>query len=69
MPTCARSHGVVLANPAPHDYEFNLATLFPNAKLRRLRGSAQQDPETNDGSPVSGKLTLGAKEGLFLVKE
>jgi len=58
--------GVVLANPSPRPYEFDLASLFPGRALRRLHGSSRQDPETNDGSAVRGDLTLGAKDALFL---
>ena len=62
-------HGLVLANPSPRPYDFDLDRLVPNRKLRRLRGSPEQDPTTNDGTPVGGKIRLAAKEGLFLVKE
>ena len=59
-------HGVVLANPAPHPYEFDLDTLVPGKKFRRLQGSPHQDPRTNDGSAVSGNVRLGAKDAFFL---
>ena len=62
-------HGVVLANPSMHDYVFDLATLFPNAKLRRFRGNTSQDPEVNNGEPVGATVTLGERDGLFLVRE
>ena len=42
--------------------------LLPGRK-RRLRGSPEQDPTTNDGTPVGRTIRLAAKEGLFLVKE
>lgn len=60
-------NGLVLANPSPRPYTFDLAQLFPGKKFRRLRGSANQDPATNDGSSVPPALTLGAKDALFLV--
>ncbi len=60
--------GLVLVNPALHPYTFDLATLLPGTSFRRLKGSAWQSPGVNDGSPVSGLLTLQAKDGLFLVK-
>jgi len=60
-------HGLVLANPSPRPYAFDLERLLPGRKFRRLRGSSKQDPQANDGSPVAGKLTLGPREGLFLV--
>ena len=62
-------HGVVLANPAPHSYDFDLDKLFPGTAFRRLKGSPRQDPATNNGAAVSGVVTLRPKEGLFLVQE
>jgi len=64
----AFERGLVLANPSPRAYVFDLAKLFPGQSFRRLRGSSRQDPKTNDGSPVGGELTLGPKDALFLVK-
>ena len=61
-------HGLVLANPSPRSYTFDLGKLFPGQTLRRLKGSATQDPVANNGSKVGGKLELGPKEGLFLVR-
>jgi len=61
-------HGLVLANPSPRPYEFDLEKLLPGRAFRRLKGSALQDPATNDGSPVGGSVTLEPMEGLFLVK-
>jgi hypothetical protein len=61
-------HGLILANPSPRPYAFDLEKLLPGQKFRRLRGSATQDATANDGSEVGEKLTLGPKEGLFLVR-
>jgi hypothetical protein len=61
-------NGLVLANPSDSPYEFDLAELFPDQRFRRIRGSPDQDPETNDGSPVQGKVALQARDGLFLVR-
>jgi hypothetical protein len=61
--------GLVLANPSPRPFEFDLPRLVPGRRFRRLRGSAEQDPIANDGSPVAGRITLGPQEGLFLVEE
>ncbi len=61
-------HGLVMANPSPRPYVFDLGKLFPGQAFRRLRGSRTQDPVANDGSPVGDKLELGPKEGLFLVR-
>jgi len=59
--------GLVLANPSPRPYTFDLASLLPGKRYRRLRGSPLQDPQTNNGKPVGPKLTLGPKDALFLV--
>jgi len=60
-------HGLVLANPSPRLYTFDMNELFPGQTFRRLHGSPAQDPIANNGSKVGDKLTLGPKEGLFLV--
>ncbi len=59
-------HGLVLANPSPRAFRFDLEKLLPGCKYRRLHGSAEQDPATNDGSPVEGTITLGPKDAVFL---
>jgi len=64
----AFENGLVLANPAPHAYTFDLGRLCPSETFQRLEGSPKQDPKANDGSEVSGKLTLQEREGLFLVR-
>ncbi|MBM4017806.1 MAG: hypothetical protein FJ288_05670 [Planctomycetes bacterium] len=61
--------GLVLANPSARPYEFDVAALAPGGKFRRIQGSALQDPKTNDGSAVAGKVTLGPKDALFLVRD
>jgi len=60
--------GMVVANPSPRAYEFDLARRVPGKRFRRLRGSSRQDPRTNNGEPIGGRVTLGGKDGLFLVK-
>ncbi len=62
------ARGLVLANPAAHAEVFDLNALVPGGTFRRLQGSSRQDPKANDGSAVSGKLTLEEREGLFLVR-
>ena len=62
-------NGLILANPSPRPYRFDLAELFPGTSFRRLRGSPGQDRQANSGNQVQGKITLGPREGLFLVKE
>jgi hypothetical protein len=59
-------HGLVLANPSPRPYTFDLATLLPGKHFRRLQASPHQDPKTNDGSEAGPKITLGPRDGLFL---
>lgn len=61
--------GAVLANPSEHPFTFDLAKLLPGRKYRRLRGSPDQDPAVNNGQPIAEPITLGAKDGLFLVRE
>ena len=62
----AFENGLVLANPSPRGYAFNLDRLFPGQSFRRLEGSSQQDRATNDGSRVTGEVVLKGKDGLFL---
>ncbi len=61
--------GAVLANPSMRPYTFDMAQLFPGQRFRRLDGSPKQDPTTNDGSAVGDSLTLGPRDGIFLVKQ
>ena len=61
-------HGLVLANPSPRAYMLDLDVLFPGQKFGRLQGTRTQDVICNDGSVVRGKLNLGPKEGLFLIR-
>lgn len=62
-------HGLVVANPSPRPCTFELSKLFPGKQFRRLKATAQQDTKANSGERVGPSLTLGAQEGLFLVKE
>jgi hypothetical protein len=61
-------NGAVFANPSAHPYTFDLGRLFPDASFRRLQGSGSQDPQTNDGQLLDEQLTLGPKDGLFVVR-
>ena len=61
--------GLVLANPGLRPYTFDLSTLAPGRRYRRLQGSALQDPVTNNGRPVETQVTLEPKDALFLVRE
>jgi len=62
-------HGLVLANPSPRPYIFDLAKLLPGGQFRRLKATPQQDPIANNGELVGESLTLQAQEGLFLLRE
>lgn len=59
-------NGIVLANAGLQPYTFDLNALAPGCKFRRLQGSRNQDPETNNGAPVSGATVLGGRDALFL---
>jgi len=61
-------HGLVLANPSPRPFTFDLQQIAPGQRFRRLRGSAEQDPTTNNGQPTGRRVTLGPKDALFLVR-
>ncbi len=61
-------NGLVLANPSPRPFDFDLASLFPGKRFRRIQASSQQDTATNDGSPVGRKVRLGPKDALFLAR-
>ena len=61
-------YGLVVANPSPRPYVFDLDELCPEQTFQRLQGSHTQDVVANDGSVVRGKLNLGPKEGLFLIR-
>jgi len=61
-------HGLVLANPSPRPYVFEITKFFLGQTFRRLKGSPTQDPIANNGSTVGDKLEIGPKEGLFLVR-
>ena len=54
---------LVLAVPGQDPYTF---TLPAGANYRRLLGT--QDPSVNDGSAVSGTVTVPARDGLILAK-
>ncbi len=60
-------HGVVIANPSLRPHVFDLAALFPGKAFRRLPASAGQDRVANSGAAVSARLTLAAKDALFLL--
>ena len=60
-------NGLVLLNgSATSDTTFQVAELFPGESYRRIKGT--QDTEHNSGEPVGRSLTLGARDGIFLVR-
>jgi hypothetical protein len=61
-------NGVVFANASSRPYTFDLGRLFPGASFRRLQGSQNQDPTTNDGRPLGQMLTLRPRDALFAVR-
>ena len=61
-------NGVVFANSSTRPYTFDLGRLFSGASFCRLQGSEGQDPQTNDGRSLGEELTLGPKDGLFVVR-
>jgi len=58
--------GIVLANPSPRPYTFDLSSIAPGVAYRRLPGSSRQDPETNDGADVGEQVAVPPKDALFL---
>ena len=62
-------NGLVVANPSPRSYTFDMSELFPGKDFRRLKATRTQDTQANDGSRVGDTLKLRPMEGLFLVRE
>lgn len=60
--------GLVLANPARKPYTFDLDAIAPGRSYRRLVATKFQDAVANNGEAVSGKVTLGERDGLFLLE-
>lgn len=61
-------HGLVLANPSHRPFTFDPSALTPGRQYRRLTGVASQDPRANNGEPVTGPLTLGERDAIFLLR-
>lgn len=61
-------NGMVLANPSRSPHGFDVARFSPGRAYRRLLGTANQDTQTNNGQPVGERVTLGDRDGLFLLK-
>ena len=61
-------NGLVLANPSDRAYSFDLSVLRPRDNYVRLTASSRQDTMTNNGQPVGSTVTLGPRDGLFLLR-
>ncbi|MDP6111836.1 MAG: hypothetical protein QGF00_13365 [Planctomycetota bacterium] len=62
-------NGLVLVNPAHHDYTFDLAEIAPGKRFRRIKAHPMQDTQVNNGQPVGEKVSVGERDGLFLVAD
>lgn len=60
--------GIVLGNPGLTPYTFDLAQNAPGRRFRRIKASAAQDTIVNNGASVGQTVTLGPKDGLFLIE-
>ncbi len=61
-------HGAVFANPSSISYSFDVATLAPGRRFTRFRGTAEQDPQTNDGSAIGQTLSLPPLDALLVIE-
>jgi hypothetical protein len=62
-------NGLVLANPSPRCYTFDINRLSAGRRFRRIQATSKQDTTHNNGDGVSDKVVIGSKDALFLVKE
>jgi hypothetical protein len=62
-------NGVVLGNPGHAPQTFDLERIAPGMRLRRIKATELQDAEVNSGEAVGASVTLGALDGLFLLRE
>jgi hypothetical protein len=60
--------GLVLANPSLREVTFDLEKIAPGRKFRRLKGTANQDPVTNNGAEVGRTVMIPPKDALFLIE-
>ena len=61
-------NGVVFVNNSTRPHTFEVGQLFPEGSFRRIQGSDNQDPATNDGQLLGATLTLGPKDALFAAR-
>jgi hypothetical protein len=58
--------GAAFANPGSVPYTFDVAALFPGRQLKRIGGTPEQDPTTNDGTALGDTLVLPALDALLV---
>lgn len=56
----------ILQDRFPRAFSFEVASLFPGRRFRRLVGRPGQSPEINTGEPVGDRVTLPVHDALFL---
>ena len=61
-------NGIVIANLGSTPVPISLLQLAPGRSFRRLRGTASQDPATNDGKPVDDRINVPARDAVFLIR-
>ncbi len=61
-------NGLVIANPSQKPYTFDLNAISQGRNYRRIKAFPTQDAQANNGQPAAGKITLGERDALFLVR-
>lgn len=61
-------NGVVFSNASSRPHTYDIGELFPGASFRRIAGTDNQDPATNNGQPLGATLTLAPRDALFVVR-
>lgn len=59
------ANGLMLANPSLDGYTFDLTTLLPGGRFKRLQGSPGQDTATNNGQNVGASFRLSGKNAIL----
>ena len=65
--TRAFENGIILINPSFNSYKFDLKTLYPKLKFRRIKGAYQ--PNYNNGTTVDNEVIVNPLDALFLIKK
>ncbi|QDV64754.1 hypothetical protein [Crateriforma conspicua] len=58
-------NGMIIANPSPRPMKFELPSDLVGS-LRHIKGSAKQDPKTNNGRRTGSAIQLGPLDAVFL---